>query len=224
MDRTRKRDGRTDGRTVRLLYASQSSFGGIKSYELDTIYSKTCLKRLLKNKTKIVFQDQLSLNEGQKYCKLLQESILQYFWPSLSYHLYLRPLFCLFLSGCLKQVLLFLIHINMHWMSLCRENIEDPLSRYRGYTYSFSKTWVHLNISGNLQTSQIQTTNRKWIFSQISYSVTFRNFPILILGPNISPFPIKKWVKRSVNIELHSQILSPRFWWKFHENSKVTDH
>ena len=38
IDRTRKRDGRTDGRTdgltdgrtVRLLYASQSSFGGIK--------------------------------------------------------------------------------------------------------------------------------------------------------------------------------------------------
>ena len=30
MDRTRKRDGHTDGRTVRLLYASQSSFGGIK--------------------------------------------------------------------------------------------------------------------------------------------------------------------------------------------------
>ena len=34
MDRTRKRDGRTDGltdgRTVRLLYAAQSSFGGIK--------------------------------------------------------------------------------------------------------------------------------------------------------------------------------------------------
>ena len=36
MDRKRKRDGRkdwrTDGRTVRLLYASQSSFGGIKIY------------------------------------------------------------------------------------------------------------------------------------------------------------------------------------------------
>ena len=26
-----KRDGRTDGRTVRLLYASKSSFGGIKT-------------------------------------------------------------------------------------------------------------------------------------------------------------------------------------------------
>ena len=41
MDRTRKRDGRTDGRTdgltdgrtVRLLYASQSSFGGIKNLQ-----------------------------------------------------------------------------------------------------------------------------------------------------------------------------------------------
>ena len=30
MDQTRKQDGRTDGQTVRLLYASQSSFGGIK--------------------------------------------------------------------------------------------------------------------------------------------------------------------------------------------------
>ena len=33
-------------------------------------------------------------------------SILQYFRPSLSYHLPLRPLFCLSLSGRLRQVLL----------------------------------------------------------------------------------------------------------------------
>ena len=32
-------------------------------------------------------------------------SIVQYFRPSLSYHLLLRPLFCLFLSGPLRQVL-----------------------------------------------------------------------------------------------------------------------
>ena len=31
-------------------------------------------------------------------------SILQYFQPSLRYHLSLRPLFCLFLSGCFTQV------------------------------------------------------------------------------------------------------------------------
>ena len=34
-------------------------------------YSITCLKRPLKKKTKIVFQDRLSLNAGQKYCRML---------------------------------------------------------------------------------------------------------------------------------------------------------
>ena len=34
-----------------------------------TLYSKTCLKQPLK---KIVFQDLLSLNAGQKYCRMLQ--------------------------------------------------------------------------------------------------------------------------------------------------------
>ena len=32
---------------------------------------------------------------------------MQYFQPSLSYHLSSRPLFCLFFSGCLRQVLLY---------------------------------------------------------------------------------------------------------------------
>ena len=35
------------------------------------MYSKTCLKRPLKKKTKIGFQDQLSLNAGQRYCRML---------------------------------------------------------------------------------------------------------------------------------------------------------
>ena len=38
-----------------------------------THYSKTCLKRPLKKQTKIVFQDQLLLNAGQKYCRMFQE-------------------------------------------------------------------------------------------------------------------------------------------------------
>ena len=33
-------------------------------------YSKTSLKRPLKKKTIIAFQDQLSLNAGQKYCRM----------------------------------------------------------------------------------------------------------------------------------------------------------
>ena len=60
--------------------------------------SKTCLK-LPSKKTKIGSQDRLSLNAGQKYCRMLQESILQYFQPSLSYHLSSIPFVCLFLSG-----------------------------------------------------------------------------------------------------------------------------
>ena len=35
-------------------------------------YSKTCIKRPLSKRPKIGFQDQLSLNAGQKYCRMLQ--------------------------------------------------------------------------------------------------------------------------------------------------------
>ena len=45
------------------------------------------------------------------------ESILQYFRPSLSYHLSLRPLFCLFLSGNLRYVLQ-IFHIFLDFSGL----------------------------------------------------------------------------------------------------------
>ena len=35
-------------------------------------YSKTCVKRPLSKRQKIGFQDQLSLNAGKKYCRMLQ--------------------------------------------------------------------------------------------------------------------------------------------------------
>ena len=44
-------------------------------------------------------------------------SILQYFWPSFSYRLSLRSLLCLFLSGCLRQVLHDLILYVLGWTS-----------------------------------------------------------------------------------------------------------
>ena len=73
---------------------------------IQPVAYKPCLKGPPKRRQKIDFQDRLSLNAGQKYCRMLQESILQYFRPSISYHLSLSPLFCLLLSGCLRQVLL----------------------------------------------------------------------------------------------------------------------
>ena len=71
-------------------------------------YSKTCVKRPLPKRPEIGFQDQLSLNAGQKYCRMAEcsmGSILQYFRPLLSYHLSLRSLFCLFLSDCFSLIL-----------------------------------------------------------------------------------------------------------------------
>ena len=69
--------------------------------------SKSCLKRPLKRRPKIGFQVRLSLNAGQKYCRMLQgRAFCKYFCPALSDNQSLRLLFCLFLSGCLRQVLL----------------------------------------------------------------------------------------------------------------------
>ena len=39
---------------------------------VDNYYSKTCVKRSPSKRPKIGFQDQLSLNAGQKYCRMLQ--------------------------------------------------------------------------------------------------------------------------------------------------------
>ena len=40
--------------------------------KMSFMYSKTCVKLPLSKRTKIGFQDQLSLNAGQKYCSKLQ--------------------------------------------------------------------------------------------------------------------------------------------------------
>ena len=49
------------------------SFPGIRVFTQSSImYSKTGVKLPLSKGQKIVFQDQLSLNAGQKYCRMLQ--------------------------------------------------------------------------------------------------------------------------------------------------------
>ena len=66
--------------------------------------TRTCLKRPLSKRPKMVFKTNFSLNAGQKYCRMLN---LQYYKPSLSYHLSSRSLFYQFLSGRLRKVLLY---------------------------------------------------------------------------------------------------------------------
>ena len=58
-----------------------------------------------KKKTNNGDQCQLSLNADQKYCIMLEESVSAIL-STFILHLPLKPLFCLFLSGRLRQVLL----------------------------------------------------------------------------------------------------------------------
>ena len=93
------------------IYGGNNNDRPVKNKRILYFRNVNTVKHVLsghsKRRPNIAFQDQLLLNAGQMYCRMLQESILQYFWPSLSYHLPLRPLFCLFLSGRSRQVLLY---------------------------------------------------------------------------------------------------------------------
>ena len=42
------------------------------SQYVSALYSKTCVKRPLSKRPKIGFQEQLSLNAGQRYCRMIQ--------------------------------------------------------------------------------------------------------------------------------------------------------
>ena len=57
--------------------------------------------------TSIIAKFSMPLMQIKSIAECSKGSILQYFRPSLSYHLPLSPLFCLFLSGRLRQVLLY---------------------------------------------------------------------------------------------------------------------
>ena len=59
-----------------------------------------------KRRPNLVFKTDYCLMQVKSIAECSKGSILQYFPPSLSYHLPLRPLFCLFLSGRLRKVLL----------------------------------------------------------------------------------------------------------------------
>ena len=100
----------------------------------ETRYSKTCVKRPFSQRWKFGFQNQLSLKAGQKYCRYSKGSILQYFRLSLSYHLSLRSLFCLFLSGRFTQVLLYMyIQYSTH----CRSRLYG-INKINSFPHNYS--------------------------------------------------------------------------------------
>ena len=74
---------------------------------------KTCVKRSLSKIQKLVSNTNYRLKQVKRFAECSKGSNLQYFRPSLSCHLSLRSLFCLFLSGRLSQVLLYMYSVNL---------------------------------------------------------------------------------------------------------------
>ena len=85
----------------------------LENLELPTLNicynSKTRFKRpLIKDKTKPLKTND-SLMKVESIAECFSWSILQYFWPALSDNRSWKPILVFFLSGCLRQVLLYLI-------------------------------------------------------------------------------------------------------------------
>ena len=83
---------------------------GFSSYKRNRSsykYSKTCLKRPLSKRPKNVFQERLSLNAGQKYCRMLQTEHFAILSTFIKLQVVIKTYVCLFLSGRFTQVLLY---------------------------------------------------------------------------------------------------------------------
>ena len=70
---------------------------------------KACVKQPSSKRPKIGFKTDIRSMEVKSVAECCKGSILQYFWPLLSYHLSFRSVFYLVFSGRFTQVLLYFI-------------------------------------------------------------------------------------------------------------------
>ena len=61
------------------------------------------------NNTKIGFQYTVSLNSGQKYCRMLQGQHSAIFSPFIKLPFSINTFVLFFISGCIRQVLLYIV-------------------------------------------------------------------------------------------------------------------
>ena len=85
-----------------------------------------------KKDQKLVFKTNYSLMQVKSIAECSKGSILQYFRPSLSYHL-LRSLFCLFLSGNFTQLLLYIIKKGNNKSMVVQAPVQAALHLWRLY-------------------------------------------------------------------------------------------
>ena len=72
------------------------------------LYNKTCVKRPLSKRPKTGFQDQLLLNAGQKYCRMLQGEHSAILFNFIKLPLVIKIFVVSILCGCIRQVLLYI--------------------------------------------------------------------------------------------------------------------
>ena len=116
----------------------------INPNELDILntpslqYNKTCVKQTLSKRPKMVFKTNHLLMQVKSIAECSKGSILQYFLPSLSYHLSLRSLFCLFYRGFIVLAKTsYLLYLGKLFHTVLRKSsIKIDISNF------FMKTYV----------------------------------------------------------------------------------
>ena len=108
--------------------------------EIILIYSKTCLKRPVKKQTKIDFQDRLSLNAGQKYCRMLQREHSAILSTFINLPFVTKIFVLSILSGRLRQVLLYLYSFLQLYQSIISCRPRRKITCFLGLRPSKSQT------------------------------------------------------------------------------------
>ena len=91
-------------------------------------YRKMTIKWLFAKIGKIGFQDQLSLNAGQKNCRMLQRENSAILSTFIKLPFVIKIFVCLFLSGRFTQVLMYIqIHVITRWVIKELHNIGKIL-------------------------------------------------------------------------------------------------
>ena len=112
-------------------------------------YSKTCVKHHSEKDWKLVYKTNFRLMQVKSIAEVY------YFWPSFSYHLSLRSLFYLFLSGHFTQVLQICILYCM---------MSRPVrTRHHAIKYTYACQWFYLGFCEATFSSRFgKIYHKKW--------------------------------------------------------------
>ena len=97
-------------------------------------YSKTCVKRPLKNRQIKILMTNDSLMKAKSIAECSPLSILQYIWPALSDNWSWKPIFDLFESDHFTQVLLYIKELKSCYILYIIESSGSTYSNVSGFS------------------------------------------------------------------------------------------